>query len=511
MIDLLTLILLLPLAGAVVISLMPRSLAVFSRRLGIAFALLAAVLGICLLVHFDSRMAGPQMVVKIPWLAGWGIFFHIAIDGMNLWLVLMTLWLTPLLMMASPSIDENTDSGSRRMTTAMLLVIETGALGTFLAQDLFLFYIFWELILIPSYLWIGMHGQGDRIKVAAQFFIYTFAGSLLMLLSILGLLWQYKGQTGHVSADVTDLMQLKLAFNGFCSMQGLMFAGMAAGFLVKAPLVPLHGWLSATYRYAPMTLTIYLAAILSKMGTYGVAKFLLPLFPEAAMAFAPCLQWLAAVGVVYGALVAFNQTDVKLLIAYASLSHVSGILLGLFSLNVTGYTGAVFQMLSHGVVIFGLFLCLGLLRHRRDSYELSELGGLAKSYPYLAIAFFIMTLGAVALPGTNGFPGEFLIILGSFAANKWPAIITATSMVLAAAYMLKVYQGTMFGQLKGVGEGKGDLTVLESTICGILIVIVLGFGIFPNLMLQSAAKSVELTVSDIARRNPGAAAKFSCH
>ena len=274
-------ILFLPLGGAAMLALLPRSLAHLSRPLAMTAASLAGILGACLLTQFDSNIATTQFVVNTPWLESWGVHFHVGIDGMNLWLVLMTLWLTPLLILASPAIEQAQDQATMRLTLGLLLTIETGALGTFLAQDLFLFYVFWELILIPSYLWLGINGQGDRVKIALQFFIYTFAGSLLMLFSVLGLLWQYHSQFGQMSASLSELARLSISFNGLCSPQGLLFVAMAAGFFVKAPLIPLHGWLSATYRYAPMTLTIYLAAILSKMGTYGVAKVLLPLFPEA--------------------------------------------------------------------------------------------------------------------------------------------------------------------------------------------------------------------------------------
>lgn len=495
----------LPAVGAALILLLPNGRV--ARPLGILISAVVAVMGLMLWLNFDPEALGPQFAIKQPWLPAMGVSFEVALDGLNLPLVVFTALLTPLAFLGTWSLPANATEGMQKRMTALVLLMECGALGTFLSQDLFLFYVFWEVILIPAYLLIGMYGGADRVKTTLQFFIYTFAGSLLMLVGIAWLIYAQKSTTGEFSASIVELQNLRFAFDpeagwgGLLSAQGLLFAAFAAAFFVKSPLVPFHAWLPSTYTQAPTLVTIYLAAVLSKMGTYGILKILLPLFPDAARAFGPALMWLAAIGIVYGALLAIAQKNLKSAIAYSSLSHVSYILLGLFSLTPSGMNGALLQMVNHGIAIAGLFLLVGHLEKSRGSLELAAFGGLAKTTPLLATSFMVMVLSSVALPGTNGFVGEFMVLVSSFRVDSGATILAATGMVLGAVYMLNVYQKTMFGGASEdapTGTVWADLSVKEIVVMAALSAAVVGIGVAPQGYLARSKVAIEATVKHIS-------------
>jgi NADH-quinone oxidoreductase subunit M len=494
--QLLNWIIFLPAVTALLILLLPRS---WSRALALLSSVGVAILALLLLPGYDAKSVGLSHVVKAVWIPHLGVAYHVGIDGLNLPLVILTACLTPLLFLGLGSFAGQDPLKDKRMS-ALVLMMQTGALGTFLSQDLLLFYVFWEVILIPAYLLIGIYGGPERGRATIQFFLYTFAGSLLMLVGIGWLMIAQQAGGGVVSTAIGDVMQVKLPFDaaaglgGLLSVQGLLFAAFAAAFFVKAPLVPFHAWLPSTYTQAPLLVTLYLAAILSKMGTYGIVKILMPLFPDAMRAFSPVLMWLAAGGIVYGALLALAQSNLKTAIAYSSLSHVSYILLGLFSLQSVAISGALLQMVNHGLAIAGLFFVVGWLEARRGSQELSAFGGWAKKTPILATFFMVMVLSSVALPGTNGFVGEFMILLSSFKADAAATALAATGMVLGALYMLNVYQRTMFGPTPAeTPQESRDLNVAEALVMSVLTFFVVAIGLGPQPFLVRSQQAVEAT------------------
>ncbi len=498
--SLLTYIALLPLATAVLILLLPSALTSISKALALFASALVGVLSLYLWLHFDPQHA-LAFAVKAPWLPALGINFELAADGLNLPLVLLTGLLTPLAILGFWNHFPE-DLKAQKHWAALLLLMESGALGTFLSQDLVLFYASWELILVPAYLLIGIYGGEQRRAATLQFFFYTFAGSLFMLVGIASLFYLQTAAGAEPSSSFVALQKLKIAFDGeglasLASAQGLLFLAFGAAFFVKAPLLPLHAWLPATYRQAPGIVTLYLAAILSKMGTYGILKVLIPLCPQAVQAYSPVLMGLAALGIVYGALLAIVQTDLKSLIAYSSLSHVSYVLLGLFSLTEGGMGGALIQMLNHGIIIAGLFFVASILEQRRGSLLLKDFGGWSQATPVLAVCFFILTLGAVALPGTNGFVGEFMILVASFKASVGATVLAGLGVILGAVYMLQLYQKTMFGPLKE-GDKPSDASFLEASFLTLLVAAVIGIGVAPQSFLERSQEAVHAVRSRFA-------------
>lgn len=489
-------LLFLPAVTAIGVLVLPRRA---GRLLALTGSLITAFLALVIAAQFDPGAAAVS--IKTAWLPALGASYEVAVDGLNLPLIVLTALLTPMVILGTWSRIPESGKGSaqQQIVPALLLIMETGALGTFLSQDLLLFYIFWELILVPAYLLLGMYGAADRAKATLQFFLYTFGGSLLMLLGIAWLIYQHKVLAGFPSASFTDLQKLALPFDagaawgGLLTVQGLLFLAFAAAFFIKAPLVPFHGWMALTYTQAPTAVTIYLAAILSKMGTYGILKLMIPLFPQAMQAYAPVLMWLAAIGVIYGAMLALAQKNLKAAIAYSSLSHVSYILLGLFSLQQAGMQGALLQMVNHGIVIAGLFFLAAWLEQRRGSQLLVDFGGWAQATPFLASFLLLFVLSSVALPGTNGFVGEFMVLIASFRTQAWATGIAAGGMVLGALYMLNVYQKLMFGKASGgaAPAAPRDLCFTEVFILGVLGAFVVGIGVAPQPYLARSTLAVE--------------------
>jgi NADH-quinone oxidoreductase subunit M len=509
---LLSLVTFLPLVVGCLLFLVPNDKA--SRFVALIAAVAEFVISLLILQQFDGVSAQMQLVEKQSWISAFGINYFIGIDGISLWLVLLTTFLTPITILASwKSIDSKIKSFH-----ACMLILETAMIGAFVSLDAILFYMFWELMLIPMYLLVGVWGGERRIYAAVKFFIYTMVGSVFMLVAIIALMYYTKDQTGMISASLLDFYKLKLPFSAdnFFNPQTLMFFAFALAFAIKVPMFPLHTWLPDAHVQAPTPGSVILAGVLLKMGTYGFLRFAMPLFPDAMTQYAWLFVGLAVFGIVYGALVAMVQPDMKKLVAYSSVSHLGYVVLGLFAFNHEGVTGGLYQMLNHGVSTGGLFLLVGMIYERTHSREISKYGGLAKVLPLYAIVFFIITLSSIAVPGTNGFIGEFLILLGTFKMSKIAAVIAVTGVVWGAVYMLWLYKRIFFGPagelVPEVADDHGhaqattpghhdkhplfDLDLREMAVMIPLLVLVFWMGLFPNHFLDKSKASVDFFVKN---------------
>ena len=445
---------------------------------------------------YDPSGADFQLTETIPWIPDLGIHYAVGIDGISLLLILLTTVLTPVIILsATPAIHERLNQ-----YLGWMMVLESAMIGTFVALDTFLFYVFWELMLIPMYFLIGIWGGERRIYATIKFFIYTMLGSLLMLVAVLGLYFLYAEQNnGQYSALLVDLYTLDVPYNA----QLWLFAAFALAFAIKVPMWPLHTWLPDAHFEAPTGGSVVLAGVLLKMGTYGFVRYAMPLFPEAAVAFAPAMGALAVIGIVYGALVAMVQDDIKKLVAYSSVSHMGYVMLGLFALNAQGVTGAVYQMLGHGLATGALFLLVGVLYERRHTKAIAEYGGLAKVVPVFAFVFMLVTFASVGLPGLNGFIGEFLILLGSFERSPVLTIFAASGVILGAIYMLWMFQRVMFGPLTNEkNKALADLTTRELVYLAPILVLIVLMGVYPQPFLEVMQPSVERIVLRLAEATP---------
>ena len=407
---LLSIVIFLPLCGALVVMLLPRDEEGLCRQTGLVVSVITFLVSIGIPVAFAPGVAGFQLETNWAWIASLGVQYHLGIDGISLWLVMLTTFLTPIVLLsAQAAITKKV-----KEFIVSFLVLETGMLGAFLALDLFLFYVFWEIMLVPMYLIIGVWGGERRIYASIKFVIYTMVGSLLMLVAILYLYVQHGKLTGTYSFDYVQISKLLLA----PLPQLLCFGAFGLAFAIKVPMFPLHTWLPDAHVEAPTAGSVILAGVLLKFGTYGFIRFAMPMFPYAATTLGPVIAILAVVGIIYGSLVAWAQGDVKKLIAYSSVAHLGLCMLGLFTLNARGVEGSIYQMLNHGVSTGGLFLAIGVIYERRHTRKIDEFGGLWASVPTFAAFFLIICLSSIALPGTNGFVGEFLVLFGTFDAHR---------------------------------------------------------------------------------------------
>jgi NADH-quinone oxidoreductase subunit M len=453
-----------------------------ARVFALAVALIDFVLSLHLWVHYDDKTGGFQFVEKVAWLWDGKINYHLGMDGISLVLVMLTTFLGPIIILST----WNAVQDRVREFLAFLLFLQTAMLGTFFARDMLLFYVFWEAMLIPMYFIIGIWGGQRRIYAAVKFFIFTMVGSVFMLVGILYLFFQAG------SMDLADFMQVPLEHNA----QLWLFAAFFLAFAIKVPVFPLHTWLPDAHVEAPTAGSVVLAGVLLKMGTYGMLRFAMPLFPEGVTYFAPAISILAVIGIIYGALVAMVQPDVKKLVAYSSVSHLGFVVLGLFSLTSLGIAGGIFTMLAHGLSTGALFLLVGVIYERRHTREISDFGGLAHQMPVFATFFMIATLASIGLPGMAGFIGEFMILFGTFSSTtlvsaKLMAILAATGVVLGAIYMLWMYQRVFLGKLNNEkNKGLPDLSVREVVVLLPIMVFIFWLGVRPGLILDRVETSV---------------------
>ncbi len=451
-------------------------------------SLLTFALSVFLYLEFSTQGEEFQWLETLSWIPSLGISYSMGIDGISLWLVLLTTFLMPLAILASFNAIEH----RQKEYYFLLLALETGMLGAFVSLDLFLFYVFWEAMLIPMYFLVGIWGGKERIYAAMKFFIYTMVGSLLMLVAIFYLAYQHKLQTGTYSTLILDLYKLHIQGEGYLGAQSLLFLAFALAFAIKVPLFPLHTWLPDAHVQAPTAGSVILAAVLLKMGGYGFLRIAFPLFPSAVSLYQLPFMVLGTIAVVYGALVATIQPDIKKLVAYSSVSHMGYVILGLFSLNQIGVTGSIYQMLNHGVSTGALFLLVGMIYERRHTREISAFGGITRVMPLFSVAFMIVTLSSVALPGTNGFIGEFLILLGSWGTNRVLTSIAALGVVLGAVYMLWMFQRVMFGPIQDpLNEKLKDLSLREVCVLMPLVIAIFVMGIVPNFFFQKMDPAIQ--------------------
>jgi NADH-quinone oxidoreductase subunit M len=463
------------------------------RKVALGVSLLVFAETLLLWNRFDPANPGFQFVERYAWIPAFGIDYAVGVDGISVLLLVLTGLLTPLaLLSAWDSVRRKT-----RAFCMLVLLLESAILGVFVATDLFLFYIFWDAMLIPMYFLIGIWGYDNRVYAAVKFLLYTLSGSVLMLLAILGLAWLHHEATGAFSFDLIRLAEPAIR----PSTQLWLFLAFTLAFAIKVPLFPFHTWLPDAHVQAPTAGSVILAGVLLKMGTYGLIRFAFPLFPDAALLCAPYLAALAVIGIVYGALVAMVQPDLKKLVAYSSVSHLGFVVLGLAALNTQGVQGAVYQMLNHGVSTGGLFLIVGMLSDRRHTRLISEFGGLKRVMPRLVAAFLIVTLSSVGLPGLNGFVGEFLILLGAFAASPWLAAVAATGMVLSATYMLWMFQRVNYGRITNEKNASlPDLTPREGLVLAPILVLCVVMGVVPGVFLRPMEASVVQMIGRVHSR-----------
>jgi NADH-quinone oxidoreductase subunit M len=457
---------------------------------GLAGAVLTFVLSIGLWTGFDPTRTGYQFVEYAEWLPQYGVHYFAGIDGISLLLVLLTTFLMPVVLLASWNDIER----SAKSFIFFMLALETGMIGTFAALNLFQFYLLWELMLIPMYVIIGVWGGARRVYAAVKFFLFTMFGSLLMLVAILVIytlhhqqfgVWTFDFVTGPGSV-VPGILETAIPGQGvWWQRQGWLFFAFALAFGVKVPMVPLHTWLPEAHVEAPTAGSVILAGVLLKMGTYGFVRFALPLFPVASVEFAPVIFGLAVAGILYGALVAMVQKDIKKLVAYSSVAHLGFVMLGMFSLNVEGLEGSILQMVNHGISTGALFLLVGMIYSRRHTREIAAFGGIAKPMPIFAALFGITVMSSVGLPMLNGFVGEFLILLGAFQATPGFATAATFGVVLAAVYLLWMFRRVFFGPVDNP-ENRGliDLDLREKAVMAAMIVPMFWIGIYPDTFLR---------------------------
>jgi NADH-quinone oxidoreductase subunit M len=488
-ISILNLVTFFPLVGVLVILFLPRDRHNQIRWTALLTSTATFAISIVMLVQFDSATADLQMEQRLSWfqLAGAEIEYFIGVDGLSILLVMLTTILTPL------SILSTWSAVKERVKEFMIffLLLEIGMVGVFVAHDLFLFYIFWEFTLVPMYFLIGIWGGPRRIYAAIKFFLYTMAGSILMLLAILWLGINFN------SFSIPDLIQ---AGGIPADIQTWLFLAFAAAFAIKVPMWPLHSWLPDAHVEAPTAGSVILAGVLLKMGTYGFLRFNIPLFPDAAVRFAPWMALLAVIGILYGAAVSYAQRDVKKLVAYSSVSHLGFVVLGLFALNAQGIQGGILQMVNHGLSTGALFIIVGMIYERRHTREMDEFGGLWKIMPIYGAMTLIVTLSSMGLPGLNGFVGEFTILLGSFGSvaigSQWFAGLAAAGVILAAIYMLFMFQKLFLGPLdKEENKTLKDLNWREVITLVPLIVLIFWIGLYPKPFFDLMSNSVEGVVS----------------
>jgi NADH-quinone oxidoreductase subunit M len=486
----LSLILFTPLAGALLLLFVSKHNENAIRWIANIFATLGFVVSVPLWFWYNPQNAEFQFVERLTWIPSVGAQYFLGVDGFSTLLILLTTMMGAIAVLSSwTAITERV-----KEYYIFLLVLQTGMLGAFMALDFLLFFLFWEVMLVPMYFLIGIWGSANRLYSAIKFFLYTLVGSVVMLLGILALYFYQYSLTGVYTFDITEFQRLNLPYN----LQWWIFLAFFLGFAIKVPMFPFHTWLPDAHTDAPTAGSVILAAVLLKMGTYGFIRFSLPILPEASRAFVPMMVILSIIGIVYGALVALAQKDWKRLVAYSSVSHMAMVMLGMFALNPVGITGSIVQQLNHGISTGALFLLVGVVYERRHTREISEYGGLSKVMPVYAAVFLLMTMSSIGLPTLNGFIGELLILQGAFQASKLWAAFAASGIVLGAAYMLSLYQRTMFGKVENPkNEGLADLGLREFATFAPLIALAIWIGLYPAPILRRLDTSVQRVMARV--------------
>lgn len=497
----LSLLIFLPVLFAALVMIWPQKNTV--RHLALALSVVEFALSLVLLQKFNPGTAALQLVEKTTWIERFGISYFLGIDGISLMLVVLTTFLTPIIILASWNSIDNRVKGFH----ASLFVLQTAMLGSFLALDAILFYVFWELSLVPMYFMVGIWGGARRIYATVKFFIYTMAGSVLMLLAIIYMMHLTPVVTGGtMSASLLDFYKLNIPFVGgeFFTTQTLLFFAFAIAFAIKVPMFPLHTWLPDAHVEAPTPGSVVLAGVMLKMGTYCFLRWVIPLFPEAVDHYGWIFIAAGVIGIIYGALVAMVQPDVKKLVAYSSVSHMGYIIVGMFTLNAYGVNGALYQMLNHGISTGALFILIGMIYERTHSRDIAKYGGVAGVLPIYTIAFIIVTMSSIAVPLTNGFVGEFFILLGSYQYSPAVAVLAVSGVVLGAAYMLWMVKRVFFGPKgelvlaaeKDAHHPLHDLSAREVAVLVPLVVMIFWMGIFPNHFMDYSKVSVDYLIKN---------------
>jgi NADH-quinone oxidoreductase subunit M len=488
---LLTVLVLVPAGAAALVALVPdrRAPAWLHEALGLAAALVTLAVAVTIAVRFKSGDGGFQLVSDHVWATGLGIRWYVGIDGISLFLVGLTAVLFPLTMIGARTRRDP------RSFVVWLLVLEAACMGSFVSLDLVLFFLFFEITLVPAYFLIGGWGYARRGYAAIKFFIYTFAGSAFLLVGILAVAFIHQSQTGRLTFELPALMHTHLT-----GTEGvLLFLAFTAAFAVKAPLFPFHTWSPDAYAEAPTAGSVLLVAVLAKLGTYGLVRFDLNLFPQASRTLAPLLLTMATIGILYGAVVACAQRDLKRLLAYSSLAQIGFIALGTFALDSQGLAGGVLQMVNHGLIVATLFLLVGWIYERRGSWQLTSLRGLQRPAPVLAGVFTVAMMASIGLPGLNGFVGEFLILIGTFVAHRWWAVVASTGVIVAAIYLLWAYQQGFHRQPTEADTRTRDLGWTERLVVAPLVLIIVFLGVYPKPVLDRITPSVNQLIVHVDR------------
>ncbi len=495
---LITYLLFVPLLGGVLLLFIGNKKENLIRYFALAVSIITFLISLIIYFNFDLNNPSFQFIHKFDWIQNLHISYIVGVDGLSLLLVLLTTFLTPLTLISSwSSIQKKVKEFS-----FFMLMLEVGMLGVFVSLDLFLFYIFWEAMLIPMYFIIGIWGGDNRIYASIKFFLYTFFGSLLMLVAIIWLAVYASTPLGHFSTNLIELYNVGPEVPG--NIQNWMFLAFTFSFAIKVPIFPLHTWLPDAHVQAPTAGSVILAGVLLKMGTYGLLRFCLPLFPQASIKFAPIISILAIIGIIYGALVAMVQKDMKKLVAYSSVAHLGFVVLGIFALTQESVQGAVIQMLNHGLSTGALFLLVGIIYERTHTREISEYGGIAKIVPIYVTFLMIASLSSIGLPGLNGFVGEFLILLGTFKSTVldswWYTVFAASGVIFAAVYLLWMYQRVVFGEVKNPKLNElTDMNKRELLVLIPIFIFIVWIGIYPSTFLnvskQTSKKIIEHVIT----------------
>ncbi len=489
-IPILSVIIFLPLVGVIVLLLTPKKNHPALRIITFLTALITFFVSLLLLTNFESASAEMQFVELRSWIPDFSISYHLGIDGISLFLILLTTFLSAIAILSSFT------AVTKRVKEYMicLLLLETGMLGVFCSLDMVLFFFFWEVMLIPMYFLIGVWGGERRLYAAIKFILYTMTGSALMLVAILVMYFQYHSMTQQYSFDLLKWYQMSLPYN----LQYWLFLAFFLAFAIKVPIFPFHTWLPDAHTEAPTAGSVILAGVLLKMGTYGLVRFCLPLFPQATLHFVPMVCILALIGIIYGAWVAMVQPDVKRLVAYSSVAHLGYVVLGIFVLNMQGLTGGLLQMINHGLSTGALFLLVGMIYERRHTREISQFGGLAKVMPVFFVFFLIVTLSSIGLPGLNGFVGEFSILVGTFQYKISYAVVATLGIIFAAVYMLWMFQRVMFGEITHEeNRTLKDLSAREIAVLIPIIILIFWIGVYPKPFLSRMEPSVNKVLEKV--------------